>query len=189
MIFTYKEKDELESISRIKRAIFVVFLFLIAVCTGVFLWQGHASEKKMAEITGLEQKLTKLNPPLNKDFILQWSVKTKNQFDVLKAYSRKYLAIAAIGELSKITPSDIRLVNLTAELGPCPDTKEKADSKALIIEGIIFGAPDELEGSLAAYLMKLENSPLFSAITVHNTKIEDFENKEVLHFWTRLNLV
>ena len=73
LIFTYREKDKFESITRINRAIFVVFLFVIAICTGVFYWQGKEVEKRRIKIAGLEQELEKYSPRLNQDIILQWA--------------------------------------------------------------------------------------------------------------------
>ena len=192
VIFTHKEKDKLESVTRTNRLYFIVFLFMIAICTGVFYWQGQEVEKRKAKISGLEQALEKYNPRLNKDLILQWAGKANKKSHELKAYGREYLLMATISELSHMTPSDIRLLSFTAELGSgTKDNKKnkKCSPKILLLEGIIYGEPTKLDDSLATYLMELEGSPLFSELTVNKIATEDFENKKVLHFWMRLNLV
>lgn len=188
LIFTYREKDKLERITRINRAVFVVFLFVIAICTSVFYWQGQEVEKRRIKIAGLEQKLEKYSPRLNQDLILKWAGTANKKSSLLKEYGRKYLVMAAIGELSDITPSDIRLLNLTAELGPCTKDNKKSPPKFFLLEGIMSGESAKFNNSLAAYLMKLEISPLFSKLTINKTVLEDLENKKVLHFWARFNL-
>ncbi|PIQ46105.1 MAG: hypothetical protein COW04_04000, partial [Deltaproteobacteria bacterium CG12_big_fil_rev_8_21_14_0_65_43_10] len=164
LIFTYREKDKLESVTRINRSIFIEFLFILAVCTGVFYWQGKEIEKRKAKITGLEQEIEKYNPRLNKDLILQWAGTANEKSRQLKAYGHKYLLMATISELSHITPSDIRLLNFTGELGSDTKDNKKSSPKILLLEGIIYGEPAKFDDALAMYLMQLEGSPLFSEI-------------------------
>jgi len=79
-------------------------------------------------------------------------------------------------------------LSFTGELGSGAKDNKKSSPKILLLEGIIYGEPTKFDDALAMYLMQLEGSPLFSEITVNKTTVEDFENKKVLHFWTRLNL-
>jgi len=188
LIFTHREKEKLESVTRINRSIFVVFLIIIALCAGVFYWQNQQIKKRKARVTALEQKLETYNPRLSQELILQLAGKVNKKSREIKAYGQKYLILAILNELSEMTPSHIRLLNFTAYLGADPKTDRKSSEKTVLLEGIIYGEPRKLDNALATYLMKLDASPLFSDMSVNKTTVEDLEDKKVLHFWTRLHV-
>ena len=59
----------------------------------------------------------------------------------------------------------------------------------LVVEGVIAGERQSLEASLAAYLIKLEDSPLFQQVTLQKNGIEQIRNKDVLRFAVQMNIV
>ena len=188
LTFTYREKDEQETVTRINRSIFVVFLIIIALCAGVFYWQDQQIGEKKARVIALDQKLETYNPRLSQELILQLAGKVNKKSREIKAYGQKYLVLAILNELSQMTPSHIRLLNFTAYLGANPKAGKKSPKKTILLEGIVYGEPGKLDNALATYLMKLDASPLFSDISVNKTTVEDLEDKKVLHFWTRLHV-
>ena len=96
--------------------------------------------------------------------------------------------MAVIGELSRVTPENIRLLNIESNFGPLSVTGDKDGEKTLVLEGIVFGHYHTLEASLAAYLMKLENSPVMGKPRFHKSSLESLEGKDVLHFTVQMNL-
>jgi len=100
--------------------------------------------------------------------------------------------VAVIGELSRLTPSHVRLINVAANLSPALKDKHKEKAAArpyVVLEGIILGDPQKLEGSLATYLLRLEGCPLFGQPAVEKSDLQQFEGKKVLRFMVRLALV
>jgi hypothetical protein len=90
--------------------------------------------------------------------------------------------MAVIGELSRLTPPNIRLLNLEATLLKKTDGKEETPSSDLVLEGIASGESRKLEGALATYLLRLEGSPLFRQPGKPETELVSYEGKSVLRF-------
>jgi len=59
----------------------------------------------------------------------------------------------------------------------------------LVLEGIIFGGHQPLESSLAAYVLRLENSLLFSQPSIRKSTLGYYEDKEALQFTVHIKLV
>jgi hypothetical protein len=50
------------------------------------------------------------------------------------------------------------------------------------IEGVIFGDRNMLDSLLAQYVMKLENSPMLSKVSIQKNNVVTFKKNEVLQF-------
>jgi Tfp pilus assembly PilM family ATPase len=189
-IFTSKDKKKHASITRIKQCISVAFMLTIAISAGFFWWLAGSGEQKKAELVMLNQQLNQYTPYVNKNSILQIAARLKKKHQSLKEYSEKLLVIAAISELSALNPSNIRLINITADLGSVSANKSSDAKKRLVVEGIILGKNQMFESSLVGYIMRLEGSPIFSAPVVNKSAIESYgEEGDVLHFTIKLKLV
>jgi len=189
-IFTYKDKKKHANITRIKQCISVAFMLTIIISVGFFWWLTSSGEQKKAELVRLNQQLDQYSPRVNKDLILQMATKLKKKHQSLKEYSEKLLVNAAIGELAALTPSNIRLLSITADLGSVSANKSGDAKKRLVLDGIILGKKEMFETSLVGYMMRLEGSPIFSAPVVNKGAIESYgEEGDVLYFTIELKLV
>jgi len=190
LIFTYGDKEKLAGISTINRAILAIFMVLVVFCAGVFLWQENIVKEKQVKIIELKQKLKKYKPRVNQNLIFQLSAKVKQNRHRLKEYSSRYKAMAVLAEVSRLTPPNIRLLSLTAKVGPVSEAKNKVNKNDLLLEGMVFGDQQKLEGSLATYLLRMESSPLFSQAGIHKkSSFEVHEGRKVLHFKVSMVLV
>ena len=194
LIFIYKDKEKLAGISRINRGTLVAFIFIMAICSGIFLWQGHTAELKKAKIDQLHKELLQYSPEVDQNLIMLMADKVKRKHKDLKEYSKKYLAMAVISDLAMRTPSNIRLRSITADFGSITEdktTKEKTKGtpKALVVDGIILGDRGMLESSLAGYIIKLESSPIFSKLSIIKSNLEHNEEREALHFILNIQMV
>jgi len=114
LIYTYRDKEKLAGITRINRAILAAFVVIVVLCAGVFLWQESVVKDKEVKIVELKKKLKKYSPRVDQNLIFQLSAKVKQNRHKLKEYSRRYKAMAVLAELSRLTPSNIRLLSFTA---------------------------------------------------------------------------
>ncbi|MBW2570219.1 MAG: pilus assembly protein PilM [Deltaproteobacteria bacterium] len=189
-IFTYKDKKKHAGITRIKQCVFVAFILTIAVSVGFFWWLASSGEQKKAELARLDQQLSQYTPRMNKDSILQVSARLKKKYKRLKEYSEKLLVNVAIGELAAMTPSNIRLLSITADLGRVSANKGMDTEKRLVVDGIILGEKEMFETFLVGYMMRLGSSPVFSAPVVNKGAIKSYGKEgDALHFTIELKLV
>ena len=193
LLFTYKDKQKTANLLRIQRTIFTVFLLVAGLSIGAYLVQGRLIEQKKAQIFKLQEKMDKFSPCVDQNLILKTVAQINRKKNAVKEFSNKYLALAVISEISKMTPSNIRLIDITAGFGrPAvykeADKNSKAQKRAIVCDGIVFGDRLTFEGTLAGYLIKLKNSPMFNNPSITRRSFEIFEDKEVLRFTARLEL-
>jgi Tfp pilus assembly PilM family ATPase len=198
LLFTFRDKEEQSAVSRINRSILWVFIGIISILTGLYAWQDYNYHKKNSEIAQLEAELAQYTPPADKNTIVQWAARVKSRQQLLKKQVDDCLGVAVLSELSALTPSNVRLIGITADLTAVPKAgtkdagpeKRKSVSKSLVIDGIVQGDNQSWEISLARFLMKLESSPIFTNIAVHSSTVETYQEVgEVLHFILKMGLV
>jgi type IV pilus assembly protein PilM len=200
-LYTYKDKRQGVRNQRINRAVFAAFILLMAVCVGISFWQERVIQDKSDQKLQLQQHLESYNLRVDKNLILKLvgEIQAKNRAD--REIGKKYLNLAVIGEVVSLTPSNIRLLSISTQLGPLPDKKppeevkgkkkkepEPPPPKTLILEGVVKGDRLSLEAALAGFLMELKNSPLFDQPTINKKSFEFLGNSEVLRFTAKLNL-
>ena len=106
-----------------------------------------------------------------------------------KQLGDKYKGVAIINEISSITPSEIRLLSISANMGEKPQSDGKQPKQQLEVEGVVLGNRLTFESSLAGYIVKLKGSPMFRTPSVENKSFKYLDNKEVLLFTAKLDLV
>ena len=193
-IFTHEEKAKHAKFLLINRSFIVAFLLLLALCIGVSFWQSNKLDRKRATLSQLQQQLEQHSPILDQNLIIKMVSKVQRKTDTLDAISKRYLGMAVITEISELTPSNISLFSIIAEFGRPfaynQEVKESKDkNKLLNLEGVIFGDRMKLETSLADYIVKLKNSPMFGRPVIKKRTFKFFEDKEVLQFTVHLDLI
>ena len=208
LLFTYKEKDKMATVSRVNRVILFSLAAIILTGLTVFAWQERVASTKKATIADLNQQLSSLNLMVDTKLILQMAAKDREERRLRKDYGERYLGMAVLSELSSLTPENVRFLKLKTVLGR-PEAREAAAAKAaekgapqakaaeaagktLEIDGIVMGERSMLEGYLSSYVLKLKGSPLVKEATVQRSVVEALaQNKaegEILHFVLNIKL-
>jgi Tfp pilus assembly PilM family ATPase len=187
-LYTYKEKAKTGSSRRLSRIAVAGFILLMILCVGFYYWQGEVIAQKSSEITQLRDHLNRFQPQVDQKMILSLLGQKKQRNEIYREFSKKYLGIVVLREVSNITPSNIRLLNITMQLGGRPGISDEDIEKKLMLEGIILGNRTAFEASLAEYLIKLKESPLFDEPAIDKKSLEFYQNSEVLRFTAQLKL-
>jgi len=208
LLFTYKEKEKMATVSRVNRVILFSMAAIIISGLTVFAWQERIASKKKATISDLNQQLSSLNLMVDTKLILQMAAKDREERRLKKEYGERYLGMAVLSELSALTPENVRFLKIKTSLGkpegkaaPAAKGAEKgaaaakqaeAAAKTLEIDGIVTGERSMLEGYLSSYVLRLKGSPLVKEATVQKSVVEALQqNKaegEVLHFVLNIKL-
>ena len=188
-IHTYEEKEEKEKTRRINLLSTIIFVMLSLISIVFFFYQGGLIEKKKADIKAFRYELQKYGPQVDLNTINQFVTRAKEKQIDLKNYAGRYLGMAAISELSNLTPPEIRLnylrVALNNDVSP---GKDKEAEKSLTIEGSVLGKAGDLESCLAEYILSLENSPLFQQPVIINSTSEFLDGEEDLLFTLKFTI-
>ncbi|UCH19605.1 MAG: hypothetical protein JSU83_13570 [Deltaproteobacteria bacterium] len=188
-LYTFKEKAKAAGSRRLSRIAAAAFVLLMTVSVGFFYWQGEIIDQKKSEITQLRYQLNRFQPMVDQSIIINLVDQAKQRNEIYRDFSKKYLGIVVLREVSNITPSNIRLLSITANLGGKPGNAEEKIEKRLVLEGIILGDRLAFEASLAEYLIKLKESPLFDQPTIDKKQLGFYQNNEVLQFTAHLKLI
>lgn len=208
LLFTYKEKEKMATVSRVNRVILFSMAAIIISGLTVFAWQERVASKKKATISDLNQQLSSLNLMVDTKLILQMAAKDREERRLKKEYGERYLGMAVLSELSALTPENVRFLKVktsfgkpegkgapaakAAEKGAAAAKQAEALAKNLEIDGIVMGERSMLEGYLSSYVLRLKGSPLVKEATVQKSVVEALQqNKsegEVLHFVLNIKL-
>jgi Tfp pilus assembly PilM family ATPase len=202
LLFRFKDKEKALQTVRINRIASMVMIAAIMVSFVFLLYQVQAAYQKEAAITKLESQLLQYHPRVDRNIVAQIAAGAKDEQQMKRAYGERYLGMAVISELAALTPSNIRLINVKANLAGAASVKAGESSKdaakepakgtgkdaagivprSVVIEGVIFGDRKLLDSMLAGYVTKLETSPIFRLINVQKNSVEPFKKNDVLHF-------
>ncbi len=213
LLFTYKDRERLAARKRAGLASFAAFAVLALAAAGFFLYELGVISVKKTEISRLQKELSQFQPRISRNDVMQIATQARQQSYSPRAYSERYLGMAVLGELAALTPADIRLVNLKADLAPAQADKTGATPKeavsgekrdavkaatgeppqagaagSVVVEGIVLGSRQSLDASLAGYVTRLQASPVFRQVTVQKNSVEKARKREVLHFTISLKI-
>ena len=188
LIFTYKDKEQQGRVKLINRVIVSAFAFIMACSVGAMLWFGHVADQKRAVIRSLDASLIK-GVTIDEKTLQPMVQQAKKEQRIVTAYGKRYLGLAAIGELAALTPENIRLLGIKAKMGSVTQRTDKKTGSQLIVDGLIGGDPDSFESTLAEYVMEFENSLMFETVKVYKSYQETRNKEKVFHFILNITFV
>ncbi|MBN1472664.1 MAG: pilus assembly protein PilM [Syntrophaceae bacterium] len=200
--FTYKDKEKASIVVLINRVILAGFIAFALICSVIIVYQSNSISNKRAVINGLEKQMSQYDPGIDRNRILLLVEQNKKEQQLTKLYAERYTGMAAISELSSLTPQYIRIIDLKIVLGSKSSGKKNVTQKTttskvseamdefgtLVLEGIVNGDKMERESLLAGYIQKLNSSPMFHRISVQRGTIISLKTGDVLQFTLNVKL-
>jgi len=188
-LYTYKDKQKAVRSQRINRGVFAGFLLVMLLCVGVSFFQDRTVKDKEYRKAQLQQQLETITLRVDQNLILKLVDDIQSRNKEIRVIGDKYFGVAVISEITDLTPENVRLLSLTAQLDNVPVGKKAEKNRDLVLSGIVRGDRLTLESTLASYLMELNNSPMFDKPTISKKSFERYEDQEVLNFTARLKLL
>jgi len=198
---TQLDREKTARISLLNRAIFAVFLAVVALGLGLLFWQEHVVEQRHSEIARLETELNRRTPRVNRAILLDLAQKVQAERKQLLDFSERYALLSILQEIAAKTPGHIQLVRFSYSDENPPDKAAPPDPKKgpaqdpspvvkiAVIEGILSGEERSLDIRLSAYLAALETSPLFgNAVVEKQTRRFVDSGAEQTHFVMRMTV-
>lgn len=188
-LYTYREKGKAARTRLLNKATAVAALVLMGVCVGVYSWQNSVIDRKTGEVQRLQGQLSAYQVPVSQNLILGLVEKTKRKNQEFLEYSRKYLGVVALTEISNLTPPNVRLTGISVHFTDTAAGGKEPQSKNVILEGLVLGDRTTFESALAGYLIQLSGSPLFRHPVINQKEPGFYNDKEVLRFTAQLKLI
>ncbi|MEN6488240.1 MAG: pilus assembly protein PilM [Smithella sp.] len=189
LIFTYKEKNNETNIKKINRGIIAAFAASLIICVMSIFHQSVNIFVLKKQRASLNKELSMYKPLISADNVKIMANDIKRRQSISHQYAERYLGIAAIGEISSLTPENIRLNSLKIMTPAGFKVKDNADktqkeetTAGITLEGVVSGERNMLNSYLAQYVMSLSNSPMLQQVSILKNDIVNFKKKEVLQF-------
>jgi Tfp pilus assembly PilM family ATPase len=181
IIFTYIEKNQEIRRTRINRGIFATFGVALLICLVVLFSQAIETKQLSVKRQALEKELAQFGQLINKEKITHLADELKLRREVNRQYAQRYKGVALIGELSSLTPENIRFIRVKMS-APVSGTPEEKKDQGVTIEGVVLGDRNILDTLLTQYVLKLENSPMLQGVSLEKSSVANFRKKEILQF-------
>ncbi len=189
-LFTHKENTLKQRKSRLHLAI--LFFFLVGAAA---IWGDHLIQKQV--ILELETSLYSLDlsaapEGMENDraslLALAERVNKKNQG--WKTFSRNYLPVAVIGEITSLAPDHIEFIRIGGTGWKPLETEQDEDGEestattkaTATVDAVVHGRDTGVESKLARYLMALKRSSLFSRVSLKKKTVERLGSEDALRF-------
>ena len=186
---THHDRAQREERQLFNSVVFGCFLLIMLASMGYYGWQRHNLLSRQQQMSHLQKELDGFVPLLKPETVLVLAAKAKEAKTRLNEYTEKYRGIAIIAELSRLTPEEIAVSRMTIRLPRQGASDDPATRRILLIGGIIQGERLDLEPALAAYMVRMKTSPLFSAPRIIDKSFEMLDGREVLRFTAELEVV
>lgn len=189
-IFTYLQKNREVYIKKLNRSIFAAFAAGLIICVTALSYQVVEAKLLGNQLEKLNKELSLYNPLLTPAKIEKMAAEVAQKRQITRKYAGRYTYLAIIGEISDMTPTNIRLLNM--KISPLSDVKgagdkaQKEDGANIVLEGLVIGNRDLLDSMLAQYVMKLEYSPMLKQVSVPKSAVVKFIKDEALQFTINL---
>jgi len=180
LLHTYQDRIREKSSAQITQYVFAAFLSIFILQAGFWGWQQYRQHTLTQELEQNMEALNAQSPRISKTFMDKLVKRVEHRQKADKRRAKRYESLAALREITQITPTSIKLLRFDLELSPGPATQvrpaRRRQSQAnterlLVLEGHIQDQrmPDSI---LASYLVKLENSQLFSRPVIMDRQVQ-----------------
>jgi len=198
LLYTHEQREDQDWVIRINRIIVATFLALIIPVFFFYMWEERIVDKRQEKLVVLKNELSLFDPLLDSGKLTVTASRVSGINKNIISVSKRFTGLAALNELARITPKNIRLLGVNADFempepqknqGRSNSEKEQITSVGFVIEGVVLGQRALMESSLATYVMRLENSLLFENPLIHKAEIEAFSDRgDALHFFLKLKV-
>jgi Tfp pilus assembly PilM family ATPase len=188
-LFTHDDKVRMARFDIINKILAVGTAMALLLIAGISFVQKHNIHLATAQIAELQQRLEQDPPRVDRKLINKLADQAQTKAAKERRAAAKSVPLALLSELSALTSEEIHLLEVDAELfGKSSGKSNNETPVALTLKGLVTGTRLGLDVSLAAYIINLNASPLFSQAVVEERSMKNFEEKPAIFFTVRLNL-
>lgn len=187
-LFTYRHREKRNRARQIRIGISAASIGFLALLLCGFLWQEHHISVKAAEVDRLIQQRDAFNVPLTQELVMALYAKVNQKRGRITTLSRQYYGSAVIAEVIHLTPANIQLIALSADMDARVANSKNKTEPSLVIEGVVTGDKIRFETDLASFMLTIDDSPLFNKPVVKSKRLQFLDDRPVLRFLIHFEL-
>jgi Tfp pilus assembly PilM family ATPase/Tfp pilus assembly protein PilN len=166
--------------------------FLFVLIAGYWWMCRHELNSLTNHNNQLKQEIESYEPKISSEDIITLADDIKENHEKLQKLSNRLLPVAALAEISRLTPDNIYLLKLQIKNNQNRDFKTKDKTSLLWMEGFVAGRSSDARAHLAEYMIALRKSALFKTVEIQTRQAslpEDvLKSGETYGFALRLTL-
>jgi Tfp pilus assembly PilM family ATPase len=204
LMANYKVRTAQEAKSVVTRSIILGLagLMMLMGAAGVVLERGNTAKRK--DLETLKAQSAALGPLADESTLKLTVEQYKLRQDALRLASTRLLAPAALADITRRAPANIRILTLTADYPAPEETKPGAPplpgqaqaqaqpqggQGAIVIEGVVMGERAGFDSALSRFIIDLQGSPMFQMPVVNESGLKELgEGGQVLYFVMHLGV-
>lgn len=164
----------------------VVGLVLLVAAGG---WIGQRNRRLRAELETVQTQIRQFAPYPDRAMIQAMLEEATRDSRQMKNMAGRSLPVAALNQLARSTPPDIRLTSIALERDVDTKTGKKSKNAAAAgpkirveLNGMVLGPPGAQESKLASYVLRLEDAESFERVAVNRSDEGREGQQQVLLF-------
>jgi type IV pilus assembly protein PilM len=187
-LFTYRHREKRNRARQIRIGISAASIGFLALLFCGYLWQEHHLSMQAREVDRLIQKRDAFHVPLTQELVMALYAKVNQKRDRITTLSRRYFSSAVMAEVIHLTPANIQLISLRADMDPPVPSAKTQTGSSLMIEGVVTGDKIRFETDLASFMLSIDDSALFNKPVVNNKRLQFLDDRPVLRFSIQFEL-
>lgn len=204
LLDNYKVRTARDSKRAVTRSLVLGLALVMVLIGGAGFMLERANALKAAELQQLKTQMSNMGPVVDESSLLASVGQFKNRQDALREASKRLLASAALAEVARRAPENIKIISLVAEYpaddadapgapakpgqpqapGQPPAAGQAAQHHGrVVLEGVVSGSKVEFDATLSRFILEMQASPMFGMPVVNETSIKELGNHgQVLYF-------
>ncbi len=189
--FLYTAMDrEKQKILKRNASLAAIAMMVVFLITAGFWFQARQDLKAhQQEVQTLERQLAGHSPRVTTEMISSMGARFNENSQVLRDYSQKLVPLAALSEITAITPDNVKLLRVRMDVRQAGAGSAGRQPGIMVLDGFIRGEENLFETYLSSFILRIRNSPLFLDTVIHRSSAEEFGPEgQVLRFVINVNL-
>lgn len=182
LLRTFPQRQEAKAQERTNIAIYAAAILALLILSLFYGMEQNATRQKTEVLQAMDARLTAFQPQMDETMLIHLAASVEREQTRLGDLSLSLEPVALLGEISRLTPANIKILHLSLESPPrevAPsgtdaDKKKDEDIKpaTIILDVLLTGPVESLDTSLAGYVFALRGSRLFNMPMVHSKNLE-----------------
>ncbi len=182
LLQTYLQRQEEKARQRANLVIYAAAIVVLLVLSLLYGLEQVTAREKTRTLRRMDERLAAFQPRVDETVLLRLAADLGREQARIANLSSNLKPVALLGEISRLTPENIRILHLRLDSGSKsntahpgkPDKNQGRESTpaAVTLDVLVIGPMDGLNTALSEYLFTLRNSPLFEVPLIHGKTIE-----------------
>ena len=191
LVYTYVKREKEARGIRAKQLLTALGAVAVALMLGGSQLAARANDRMRADLESCLASVCRIVPRTDRATIQDLSARAARNSAQMKAMARRHWPLAAMNQLARLTPEDVRLISAIWEPGEAAHSGKPAKKKTAAaadpemrfhVDGLVRGEIGVQESKLASYQMRLEDTELFAGVVLLKSEAGTESGEPVLLF-------